>query len=248
LARRTRRHGQLQFDSAGIRLVLHRLQRIPKQIDHHLPEQLFLPPDHQGMFRPMDHQSNLGMARGCPNRLSSLFRQKAQIHPFPRSLGLMGSPQKPLQIGFHLLQLVQGHGQRFFTRSSGAEALVQLDGHAGAGGRIAQLVGQADAQVIQGPEAFVLPDLGLVGPQLLAHPIDRQNQISEFIVSARHRHGFQLAVGNRYGALAEESEGLDDTACQHHRGQSGQQSGPATCHYAGPNRPPRFGRPPILWI
>ena len=73
--------------------------------------------------------------------------------------------------------------------AGGALPLVQFDGHPGAGGGVAELMGHAGAQLPERPQPLVPPHRLLVLAERFRHAVDGEGQVADLVVAARDGHG-----------------------------------------------------------
>src|SRR5258708_29719950 len=116
---------------------------------------------------------------------------------------------------------------------------MKLNGQAGARDAVPQLMGQAPAQLAQQAEPFRLLHRVLELSELGRHVVDRQAEVAQFVLTAKQRHGAEIALRDltrsTFQLLNAPAQALTDPKSQRH----GRDSDKASQHERRPNRLPK---------
>ena len=123
---------------------------------------------------------------------TSSRRSCASRNVAARRRGLAGG-QKSLQVRFGQRQLPQRHGQTVVIDLP-AMALMKLHGDPCTGHAVAQLMGQAAAELSEQGQPFRAFDCAAQFVQLIAQHIDRADQVADLVVAARRRQRSKVAL------------------------------------------------------
>ena len=84
---------------------------------------------------------------------------------------------------------------------------MQVESQTSAGGRVANLMRDAGAELAERAQPFVLSHVGLVASQPFDHVIDRTGQVLDFIVAASQGHRAEIALLDGCGLPPQDSSG-----------------------------------------
>lgn len=110
--------------------------------------------------------------------------------------------EEAMEVGLHQMKLAEGDVEGLAIVAIGTLALMQLDGHAAAGGGIAKLVCDARAQLTERTELFVAADLAFILAELFGHLVEGDGEVANFVVAAGDCDGLEIAAGDGCRTLA----------------------------------------------
>ena len=129
--------------------------------------------------------------------------------------------EEALQVRLHQSELPQGHVERLGLALARHFLGVDLQRQPGAGDVVAQLVGQAGADLSEQAQALGLPHGFLKLGKLMGHVVDGTAEVAQLVVAARQRHRAEVAGRDLSGTSLQLLDAPAEALGHGHRKDSG---------------------------